>query len=240
MMLSLLDAVPALFAGSAVLLKPSEVTPRFTAPLMETVRRVPELAEVFDVVLGDGSTGQEVIANVDLVCFTGSVATGRKVALACAERLIPCFLEMGGKDPVIVTQTADIDRATTAVLRGGVYATGQVCYSIERIYVHESIHDAFVAALVEKAQPRDAERRESARGTHRSVHLRAPARDRRSASEGCRGEGRDGADRRRHRDARRRALHAPHRAHRRDARHADHARRDLRADAAGDALSHRR
>lgn len=152
MMLSLLDAVPALFAGCAVLLKPSEVTPRFVEPLMETVRRVPELAEVFDVVLGDGRTGQDVIANADLICFTGSVPNGRKVAVACAERLIPCFLELGGKDPAIVTETADIDRATTAVLRGGVYATGQVCYSVERIYVHESIHDRFVEELVRKAQ----------------------------------------------------------------------------------------
>jgi succinate-semialdehyde dehydrogenase/glutarate-semialdehyde dehydrogenase len=152
MMLSLLDAVPALFAGSAVLLKPSEVTPRFVEPLLHTVRRVPELAEVFDVVLGDGRTGQDVVANVDLVCFTGSVPNGRKVALACAQRLIPCFLELGGKDPAIVTADADIDRATTAVLRGGVYATGQVCYSVERVYVHHSIHDRFVEALVAKAR----------------------------------------------------------------------------------------
>ena len=152
MMLSLLDAVPALFAGSAVLLKPSEVTPRFVEPLMHTVRKVPELAEVFDVVLGDGRTGQDVVANVDLICFTGSVANGRKVAIACAERLIPCFLELGGKDPAIVTADADIDRATTAILRGGVYATGQVCYSVERVYVHESIHDRFVDELVSKAK----------------------------------------------------------------------------------------
>jgi succinate-semialdehyde dehydrogenase/glutarate-semialdehyde dehydrogenase len=152
MMLSLLDAVPALFAGSAVLLKPSEVTPRFVEPLMHTIRKVPELAEVFDVVLGDGRTGQDVVANVDLICFTGSVPNGRKVAVACAERLIPCFLELGGKDPAIVTADADIDRATTAILRGGVYATGQVCYSVERVYVHESIHDRFVDALVSKAQ----------------------------------------------------------------------------------------
>jgi acyl-CoA reductase-like NAD-dependent aldehyde dehydrogenase len=152
MMLSLLDAVPALFAGSAALLKPSEVTPRFVTPLMHTVSRVPELAEVFDVVLGDGRTGQDVVANVDLVCFTGSVPNGRKVALACAERLIPCFLELGGKDPAIVTADADIDRATTAVLRGGVYATGQVCYSVERVYVHHSIHDRFVEALIAKAR----------------------------------------------------------------------------------------
>src|ERR1700722_7150860 len=152
MMLSLLDAVPALFAGSAVLLKPSEVTPRFVKPLMHTVSRVPELAEVFDIVLGDGRTGQDVVANVDLVCFTGSVPNGRKVAVACAQRLIPCFLELGGKDPAIVTADADIDHATTAVLRGGVYATGQVCYSVERVYVHESIHDRFVDELVNKAR----------------------------------------------------------------------------------------
>jgi hypothetical protein len=151
MMLSLLDAVPALFAGSAVLLKPSEVTPRFVEPLMATLRSVPELADVFDVAFGDGETGQDVIANVDLVCFTGSVPTGRKVALGCAQRLIPCFLELGGKDPAIITASADMDRATTAVLRGGVYATGQVCYSVERIYVHESIHDAFVTELLRKA-----------------------------------------------------------------------------------------
>jgi succinate-semialdehyde dehydrogenase / glutarate-semialdehyde dehydrogenase len=152
MMLSLLDAVPALFAGSAVLLKPSEVTPRFVEPLMQTVRKVPELSDVFDVVLGDGRTGQDVVSQVDLICFTGSVPNGRKVAIACAERLIPCFLELGGKDPAIVTADADIDRATTAVLRGGVYATGQVCYSVERIYVHESIHDRFVEELVRKAK----------------------------------------------------------------------------------------
>jgi len=152
LMLGLLDAVPALFAGSAVLLKPSEVTPRFIAPLFETVAEVPELAGVFDYVMGDGRTGQQLISHADLICFTGSVPTGRKVAVACAERLIPCFLELGGKDPVIVTETADLERATTSVLRGSVHASGQVCFSVERIYVHERIHDAFVETLVEKAR----------------------------------------------------------------------------------------
>lgn len=151
LMLALLDAVPALFAGSAVLLKPSEVTPRVIEALFETVRQVPELAAVFDYVTGAGDVGQAVIAQSDTICFTGSVPTGRKVAVACAERLIPCNLELGGKDPCIVTQNADLERAATAVLRGGVYATGQVCYSVERVYVHESIHDDFVALLVEKA-----------------------------------------------------------------------------------------
>ncbi|MBO0750181.1 MAG: aldehyde dehydrogenase family protein, partial [Porphyrobacter sp.] len=152
LMLALLDAVPALFAGSAVLLKPSEVTPRVIETLFETVREVPELAAVFDYVTGPGEVGQAVIAEADTICFTGSVPTGRKVAVACAERLIPCNLELGGKDPCIVTETADLDRAATSVLRGAVYATGQVCYSVERVYVHESVHDAFVEKLVEQAK----------------------------------------------------------------------------------------
>ncbi len=152
LMLALLDAIPALFAGSSVLLKPSEVTPRVIETLFETVREVPELAAVFDCVAGPGEVGQWVIEEADTICFTGSVPTGRKVAVACAERLIPCNLELGGKDPCIVTENADLERAATAVLRGAVYATGQVCYSVERVYVQESVHDEFVALLVEKAK----------------------------------------------------------------------------------------
>ncbi|MBM3525512.1 MAG: aldehyde dehydrogenase family protein, partial [Alphaproteobacteria bacterium] len=152
MMLSLIDATPALIAGSGALIKPSEVTPRFVEPLMETIQRLPELAKVLTYVVGDGETGQNMIENVDIVCFTGSVPTGRKVAEACARRFIPVFLELGGKDPVIVTENADIERATDAVLRGSVYATGQICYSIERVYVQEKVHDAFVDTLVKKAE----------------------------------------------------------------------------------------
>lgn len=152
MMLVLLDAIPALFAGCAVLIKPSELTPRWVEPLFETVENVPELAGVFGFVQGDGETGQALIDAVDLVCFTGSVPTGRKIAVQCAERLIPCYLELGGKDPVIVTASADIERAVTAVLRGAVHANGMVCFSVERIYVHRSIHDAFVERLIEKAK----------------------------------------------------------------------------------------
>lgn len=152
MMLVLLDAIPALFAGCAVLIKPSEVTPRWIEPLFETVRTVPELAAIFDFVMGDGETGKQLIDAVDLLCFTGSVPTGRKIAVHCAQRLIPCYLELGGKDPVIVTETADLDRAATAVLRGAVHANGMVCFSVERIYVARAIHDAFVRLLVEKAK----------------------------------------------------------------------------------------
>jgi succinate-semialdehyde dehydrogenase / glutarate-semialdehyde dehydrogenase len=118
---------------------------------MQTIRAVPELAEVLTYVVGDGQTGQQIIENVDVVCFTGSVTNGRKVAEACARRFIPAFLELGGKDPAIVTATANVEQAAKAIVRGAVYNTGQVCYSIERVYAHEKIHDALVDALVNEA-----------------------------------------------------------------------------------------
>jgi acyl-CoA reductase-like NAD-dependent aldehyde dehydrogenase len=152
LMLSLMDAVPALFAGCAVVVKPSEVAPRFIEPLMRSVAEVPELASVLAFIAGDGETGQELIQNVDILCFTGSVPNGRKVAEACARRFIPAFLELGGKDPVVVTETADLERAATAIVRGAVFGTGQVCFSIERIYVQEEVHDALVELLVKKSE----------------------------------------------------------------------------------------
>ena len=152
LMLSLMDAVPALLAGCAAIVKPSEVTPRFVTPIMETIRAVPQLAEVLAFVVGDGQTGQQIIENVDVICFTGSVANGRKVGEACARRFIPAFLELGGKDPAIVTGSANVEHAAKAVVRGAIYNTGQVCYSIERVYVQEQIHDAFVDALVHECE----------------------------------------------------------------------------------------
>jgi succinate-semialdehyde dehydrogenase/glutarate-semialdehyde dehydrogenase len=151
LMLSLIDAVPALFAGCAVIIKPSEVTPRFVTPIMETIREVPELAQVLTYVVGDGETGQDIINNADIVVFTGSVPNGLKVAEACARRFIPAYLELGGKDPCIVTETADPEKAANAIVRGACFGTGQVCFSIERVYVHETIHDRFVDSLVKRA-----------------------------------------------------------------------------------------
>lgn len=150
-LLSMLDTIPALLAGCAVLVKPSEVTPRFVAPLMASVREFPELAAVLAFVTGDGQTGAALIEEVDAVCFTGSVATGRKVAEACARRFIPAFLELGGKDPVIVLDSADPDRAASVVLRASVQATGQACQSLERVYVQEGVQAAFLERLVARA-----------------------------------------------------------------------------------------
>lgn len=149
--LSLIDAIPALLAGCAVLIKPSEVTPRFVAPLNETIRAVPELAAVLEMMPGDGRTGAALVGLVDVVCFTGSVKTGRQVGRAAAEHFIPAFLELGGKDPVIVTESADLELATDVVLRASVLATGQACQSLERVYVQDTIYDRFVSRLVEKA-----------------------------------------------------------------------------------------
>jgi len=151
-LLSMIDAVPALVAGCAVLVKPSEVTPRFIEPLRDTLAEFPELEGVFDFVAGDGQTGASLIENVDALAFTGSVTTGKKVAEACARRFIPAFLELGGKDPAIVLPSADPGRAASAILRASVQASGQACQSLERVYVPEAMFDEFVGLLVEMAE----------------------------------------------------------------------------------------
>ncbi|MGC4956013.1 aldehyde dehydrogenase family protein [Actinomadura citrea] len=152
LLLAMIDAVPALLAGSAVLLKPSEVTPRFAAVLRECVADVPELHDVLTVIDGDGVTGAAVVEAADLVCFTGSVRTGRAVGAAAAARFIPAFLELGGKDPAIVCADADLDRAAQAVLYGGTVNTGHSCMSIERVYVAEPVFEEFTGLLVERAR----------------------------------------------------------------------------------------
>ncbi|MBP5973737.1 aldehyde dehydrogenase family protein [Brasilonema sp. CT11] len=152
LLLSTIDTIPALLAGCAVIIKPSEIAPRFMGPLLASINAVPILRDVLTFIEGAGETGAALIEYVDLVCFTGSVATGRKVAEAAAKRFIPAFLELGGKDPAIVLSSANLDLATSAILWGSVVSTGQSCLSIERIYVAESIFEKFVEQLVAKAQ----------------------------------------------------------------------------------------
>ncbi|MFN3864249.1 MAG: aldehyde dehydrogenase family protein [Erythrobacter sp.] len=150
LILSHIDAVPALMAGAAALVKPSEITPRFVEPLRAVLARVPELPLAY--VMGGAEAGQALIAAVDYVCFTGSTATGRKVAEAAAQRLIPANLELGGKDPMIITASADPQWAASVALRAAILATGQACQSIERIYVARAIAEPFLAALVAGAK----------------------------------------------------------------------------------------
>lgn len=148
--LSHIDAVPALMAGCAALVKPSEVTPRFIEPMRALLAGFPELP--FAYVLGGADTGRTLIEAVDYICFTGSTATGRKVAKTAAHALIPTNLELGGKDPMIVTASADPIAAASVALRASVVATGQACQSIERVYVARTIAEPFLAELVRAAE----------------------------------------------------------------------------------------
>ena len=142
-----MDVIPALAAGAAVLLKPSEVTP---LSAVEFVRGWTEIGAppVLKLATGYGETGAAVVANVDYVQFTGSTATGQIVARQCVDRLIPYSLELGGKDPALVLADADLDRAAHGIAWGGLVNSGQVCISIERVYVEEPVYDQFLAKLV--------------------------------------------------------------------------------------------
>ncbi|MDX2160880.1 MAG: succinic semialdehyde dehydrogenase [bacterium] len=152
LLLGLCDAVQALIAGNAVVIKPSEVTPYTSLQVIEWMREAGLPDDVAQVVTGLGATGAALIDHVDYVSFTGSTATGRKVAVRCAERLIPCSLELGGKDPAIVTADADMDDAARCVLTGALENAGQACVSTERVYVEAAVYEPFMRALTDHAQ----------------------------------------------------------------------------------------
>jgi len=153
LLLALIDTIPALLAGCTVLLKPSEVTPRFIDVLDKSIRETPGLSHVLSLIRGGAEAGKAVVDHADVICFTGSVETGKKIALRCADRFIPAFLELGGKDPAIVLADADLDITTDAIIRSCAGATGQACQSLERIYVHSDIYDEFIVELQRKVAP---------------------------------------------------------------------------------------
>jgi acyl-CoA reductase-like NAD-dependent aldehyde dehydrogenase len=141
------DCIPALMAGNTVILKPSEVTPLSSLLMAEMLRECGLPEGVFAVATGDGSTGAALIAQVDCVMFTGSTRTGTAVMKAAAERLVPCYLELGGKDPMVVCADADVERAANAASFYSMNNAGQVCISVERCYVEEPVYDEFVAKV---------------------------------------------------------------------------------------------
>ncbi|UTI63511.1 aldehyde dehydrogenase family protein [Paraconexibacter antarcticus] len=146
------DCVPALMAGNSVLLKPSEVTPLtalLTAEMLE-VSGMPK--DVFSVATGDGETGGAIVDAADYVMFTGSTKTGKAVMKRAADTLTQVSLELGGKDPMIVCADADLDRAANAAAYYGLLNGGQVCISVERVYVEAPVHDEFVAKLVKNVK----------------------------------------------------------------------------------------
>ncbi len=144
---ALCDLIPALIAGNAVVVKPSETAPYAALYGVEKLIEVGVPPDVVGVVTGDGTTGSALIDHADVISVTGSTATGRKVAARAAERLIPCWLELGGKDPLIVLEDADLDAAAAGTLRAALENAGQACISVERVYVVEAVYDQFLAKL---------------------------------------------------------------------------------------------
>src|SRR5215216_3785102 len=147
------EVVMALMAGNAVVVKPSELTP-FTALKIADVFKQAQLPEgLLEIVTGDGSTGAALVeAGVNKIMFTGSVNTGKRVAEAAAKHLTPVVLELGGKDPMIVLEDADLENAARAAIWGAFCNSGQACASIERCYVHESVAEQFTNLVVKETR----------------------------------------------------------------------------------------
>jgi acyl-CoA reductase-like NAD-dependent aldehyde dehydrogenase len=149
----LAQIIPALAAGNAVLLKPSELTPWTGALIGELFALAQFPANLLQILQGAGDLGAALIdANPDKVCFTGSVATGRRIAEACGRKLIPSILELGGKDAMIVLADADLEVASSAAVWGSFTNCGQACLSVERIYTEKTIADRFTELCVQKTQ----------------------------------------------------------------------------------------
>lgn len=147
------ETLSALVLGNAVVLKPSELTPACALKLQSLLYQAGVPHDVMQVVLGEGPAGAALIdSRIDKIIFTGSVATGRRVGLAAAQKFLPCVLELGGKDPFIVLDDADIEVASSGAVWGAFMNAGQTCLSVERCYVHRSLYERFVDLCVKKAQ----------------------------------------------------------------------------------------
>ena len=143
----------ALAAGNAVVWKPSELTPLIAVKIAEIAAQTFALPDLLQVVTGAGATGAALAgAAIDKIAFTGSPATGRRVMMAAAERLTPVLLELGGKDPMIVADDADLARAAEACVYGALTNAGQACISVERVYVADAVHDQFVDEVVRQVR----------------------------------------------------------------------------------------
>jgi acyl-CoA reductase-like NAD-dependent aldehyde dehydrogenase len=147
------ETLAALVAGNAVVLKPSELTPLMALELASLLHAAGVPENVFQVVVGEGPAGAALLRSpIDKLVFTGSVATGKRIAAAAAERLLPVVLELGGKDPMLVLDDADVDVASSAAVWGAFVNAGQACLSVERCYVHRSLYESFARACAEKTK----------------------------------------------------------------------------------------
>jgi acyl-CoA reductase-like NAD-dependent aldehyde dehydrogenase len=148
----MMDVVGALVAGAAVACKPSEVTPLTWSEVVRGWRQEIAAPPVLACITGCGAAGASLVDQADIVTFTGSVRTGRAVAVRCAQRLIPCSLELGGKDAFIVLSDADLERAASAAVWGGMTNSGQACVGVERVYVENPVYEKFVSLVTEKVK----------------------------------------------------------------------------------------
>jgi succinate-semialdehyde dehydrogenase/glutarate-semialdehyde dehydrogenase len=147
------EVVMALMAGNAVVLKPSEFTPLVADAIKRLFAGAGLPEGLLEIVQGDGSTGAALVdAKVDKIFFTGSVRTGKRIAASAAERLLPVVLELGGKDPMIVCEDAPFERTVKGAVWGAFANSGQVCASVERLYVTEPIAEKFIASVVEEVK----------------------------------------------------------------------------------------
>jgi succinate-semialdehyde dehydrogenase/glutarate-semialdehyde dehydrogenase len=147
------ETLAALVAGNAVVLKPSEFTSLVALELQALLHAAGVPADIFLVIVGDGATGAVLTDSpIDKLVFTGSVATGKRIGTVAAERLLPVVLELGGKDPMLVLDDADIDVASSAAVWGAFMNAGQTCLSVERCYVHRNLYESFLTACVEKTK----------------------------------------------------------------------------------------
>lgn len=146
------EAIPALMAGNAVIIKPSELTPLTAKFGADMVAKAGFPENLLQVVVGRAETGEALIDHADMIAFTGSVETGKRVMRRAAERLVPLSLELGGKDPMIVLKDADLERAAGACVWGALMNCGQICTSIERVYVEEPVYAQFVDRVVAKVR----------------------------------------------------------------------------------------
>lgn len=147
------EVAMALMVGNTVVLKPSEFTPLVGEKIREIFEKAKLPQDVFKLVTGDGRTGAALVnAGCDKIAFTGSVATGKKIMAACAQTLTSVTLELGGKDPFVVFEDADLDVASSAAVWGAFCNSGQVCASVERVYVHESVFEDFKNQVVQKTK----------------------------------------------------------------------------------------
>lgn len=149
--MALVDGLAAVAAGNAVVHKPDSQSPLTALAVVQLMHRAGFPRDLWQVVSGAGSViGSPIIQSADYICFTGSTATGKRIAAQCSERLIGCSLELGGKNPMIVLPGADVDKAVEGTLSAAFSSAGQLCVSIERIYVHESLYAQYRDALAER------------------------------------------------------------------------------------------